>query len=188
MTAKDNTPVSELEAKAKDLLRKRHSISPDDDRAIGSANIEEEYQKMTNLFRGIEWLIWIVGIGTLLAGIVGVSNIMMIIVKERTQEIGIQRAIGATPFSIMAQIITESVFLTAFAGYVGLVFGVAVIEGINYMLSQPGVSTGMFSNPTVDFDVAVKALVILIVSGAVAGMIPARRAVSIKPIDALRDE
>jgi putative ABC transport system permease protein len=188
MTAKENTPVSEIEAKAKDLLRKRHSISPDDERAIGSANIEEEYQKMTNLFRGIEWLIWIVGIGTLLAGIVGVSNIMMIIVKERTQEIGIQRAIGATPYSIMAQIITESVFLTAFAGYVGLVFGVAIIEGINYMLSQPGVSTGMFSNPTVDFNVAVKALIILIVSGAIAGMIPAKRAVSIKPIDALRDE
>lgn len=188
MTAKENTPVSQIETKAKDLLRKRHSISPDDDRAIGSANIEEEYKKMSNLFRGIEWLIWIVGIGTLLAGIVGVSNIMMIIVKERTQEIGIQRAIGATPFSVMAQIITESVFLTAFAGYVGLVFGVVVIEGINYMLSQPGVSTGMFSNPTVDFDVAVKALVILIVSGAVAGMIPAKRAVSIKPIDALRDE
>jgi len=169
-------------------MKQRHSIAPDDDRAIGSANVEEEFKKMTNLFQGIEWLIWIVGIGTLLAGIVGVSNIMMIIVKERTQEIGIQRAIGATPFAIMTQIITESVFLTAIAGYIGLVFGVAIIEVVNYMLSQSGAATGMFSNPSVDFDVAVRALIILIISGAFAGMIPARRAVSIKPIDALRDE
>ncbi|MBE0638803.1 MAG: FtsX-like permease family protein [Bacteroidales bacterium] len=143
---------------------------------------------MVNLFSGIQGLIWIVGIGTLLAGIVGVSNIMMIIVKERTQEIGIQRAIGATPLAIIAQIITESVFLTAIAGYIGLVFGVAIIEGVNFWLSQSGASTGMFSNPSVDFGVAVKALIVLIISGAMAGMIPARRAVSIKPIDALRDE
>jgi putative ABC transport system permease protein len=188
MTAKKNTPVSVIEAKAKEMLKQRHSIAPDDDRAIGTANVEEEFKKMTNLFAGIEWLIWIVGIGTLLAGIVGVSNIMMIIVKERTQEIGIQRAIGATPAAIMTQIITESVFLTAIAGYIGLVFGVAIIEGVNFMLSQSGTSTGMFSNPSVDFNVAVRALLILIVSGALAGMIPARRAVSIKPIDALRDE
>jgi putative ABC transport system permease protein len=188
MTARKDVPVSHIETKAKELMKQRHSIAPDDDRAIGSANVEEEFKKMTNLFRGIEWLIWIVGIGTLLAGIVGVSNIMMIIVKERTQEIGIQRAIGATPFAIMTQIITESVFLTAIAGYIGLVFGVAIIEVVNYMLSQSGAATGMFSNPSVDFDVAVRALIILIISGAFAGMIPARRAVSIKPIDALRDE
>lgn len=188
MTARKNVPVSVIEAKAKEMLKQRHSIAPDDDRAIGTANVEEEFKKMTNLFAGIEWLIWIVGIGTLLAGIVGVSNIMMIIVKERTQEIGIQRAIGATPAAIMTQIITESVFLTAIAGYIGLVFGVAIIEGVNFMLSQSGTSTGMFSNPSVDFNVAVRALLILIVSGALAGMIPARRAVSIKPIDALRDE
>lgn len=188
ITAKENVAVSLIEAKAKELLKVRHSIAPDDDRAIGSANVEEEFRKMTNLFVGIEMLIWIVGIGTLMAGIVGVSNIMMIIVKERTQEIGIQRAIGATPMAIMTQIITESVFLTAIAGYVGLVFGVAVIEGVNYMLVQSGSTTGMFTNPSVDFGVAVKALIILIVSGALAGMIPARRAVSIKPIDALRYE
>lgn len=188
MTARNDVPVSHIETKAKELMKQRHSIAPDDDRAIGSANVEEEFKKMTNLFQGIEWLIWIVGIGTLLAGIVGVSNIMMIIVKERTQEIGIQRAIGATPFTIMTQIITESVFLTALAGYIGLVFGVAIIEVVNYMLSQSGAATGMFSNPSVDFDVAVRALIILIISGAFAGMIPARRAVRIKPIDALRDE
>lgn len=188
MTAKENVPVSVVENKAKELMKKRHRIAPEDDRAIGSANVEEEFMKMTNLFRGINVLIWIVGLGTLLAGVVGVSNIMMIIVRERTQEIGIQRAIGATPFTIMTQIITESVFLTALAGYVGLVFGVGIIELVNYFLSQSGASTGMFTNPTVDFGVAIKALVVLIISGAFAGMIPARRAVRIKPIDALRDE
>jgi putative ABC transport system permease protein len=188
MTAKKNVPVSVVEEKAKELMKKRHRIAPEDDRAIGSANVEEEFAKMTNLFRGINVLIWIVGLGTLLAGVVGVSNIMMIIVKERTQEIGIQRAIGATPLAIMVQIVTESIFLTALAGYVGLVFGVGIIELVNYFLNQSGASTGMFSNPTVDFGVAIKALVVLVISGAVAGLIPARRAVSIKPIDALRDE
>ncbi len=188
ITAKENTPVSLLETKVKALLKKCHRIAPEDDRAIGSANVEEEFKKMTNLFRGINVLIWIVGLGTLLAGVVGVSNIMMIIVKERTQEIGIQRAIGATPLAIMTQIVTESVFLTALAGYIGLVFGVVIIELVNYFLESSGAATGMFSKPTVDFGVAVKALLILVISGAVAGMIPARRAVSIKPIDALRDE
>jgi putative ABC transport system permease protein len=143
---------------------------------------------MTNLFSGINTLIWIVGIGTLLAGVVGVSNIMMIIVKERTKEIGIQRALGASPASIISQIITESVFLTAISGYIGLVIGVVLVEVVNYMLISMNASTGMFSNPSVDFAVAIKALVVLVISGAVAGMIPANRAVSIKPIDALRSE
>ncbi|NCC71879.1 MAG: ABC transporter permease [Sphingobacteriia bacterium] len=188
ITAKKDVPVSLIENKAIELLKNRHSVSPDDDRAIGSSNVEEEFKKMTNLFNGIEVLIWIVGIGTLLAGIVGVSNIMMIILKERTQEIGIQRAIGASPSTVIAQIITESVFLTAIAGYIGLVFGVAIIEVVNYFISQPGLSTGMFRNPSVDFGVAVEALIILVISGAIAGLVPAKRAVSIKPIDALRDE
>jgi putative ABC transport system permease protein len=188
ITSKNNVPVSVIEDKAKDLMKKRHSIAPDDDRAIGSANVEKEFMKMTNLFRGIKGLIWIVGIGTLLAGIVGVSNIMMIIVKERTQEIGIQRALGATPAAVISQIITESVFLTAFAGYFGLVIGVSIIEGVNYMLVSTNAATGMFSNPSVDFSMAVRALVVLVISGALAGLIPAKRAVSIKPIDALRYE
>jgi putative ABC transport system permease protein len=188
ITAKKNVTVSTIEEKAKTLMKQRHSIAPDDDRAIGSANVEEEFRKMTNLFSGINTLIWIVGIGTLLAGVVGVSNIMMIIVKERTKEIGIQRALGASPASIISQIITESVFLTAISGYIGLVIGVVLVEVVNYMLISMNASTGMFSNPSVDFAVAIKALVVLVISGAVAGMIPANRAVSIKPIDALRSE
>jgi putative ABC transport system permease protein len=188
ITARKNVSVSTIEKKAKTLMKQRHSIAPEDDRAVGSANVEEEFKKMTNLFSGINALIWIVGIGTLLAGVVGVSNIMMIIVKERTQEIGIQRALGATPASVISQIITESVFLTAVAGYFGLVVGVAIIEGVNRLLISTHASTGMFSNPSVDFAVAIKALIVLVISGAVAGLIPANRAVSIKPIDALRSE
>jgi putative ABC transport system permease protein len=188
ITAKKNVSVSTIEEKAKKIMKQRHSLSPDDDRAIGSANVEEEFKKMTNLFSGINALIWIVGIGTLLAGVVGVSNIMMIIVKERTKEIGIQRALGASPASVISQIITESVFLTAIAGYFGLVIGVAIIEGVNYLLISTNAATGMFANPSVDFAVAIKALIVLVISGAVAGLIPANRAVSIKPIDALRSE
>jgi putative ABC transport system permease protein len=188
MTAKKDFPASIVETKAKELLKKRHSIHPDDDRAIGSFNLEKEWSKMTNLFNGIRGLVWIVGIGTLLAGVIGVSNIMLIVVKERTKEIGVQRAIGATPFNIVSQIIIESVFLTSFAGYFGLVLGVGLLELINYMLVSTGAESNMFNNPEVDFNKAMTALVILVISGIFAGMIPARRAVSIKPIDALRDE
>lgn len=188
MTAyKGNSAAAALE-KAKKLMRERHSISPDDERAVGSFNVETEFKKMETLFAGIDGLIWIVGIGTLLAGVIGVSNIMLIVVKERTKEIGIQRAIGATPLAIKTQIVTESVFLTAIAGYAGLVMGVGSLELINYMLIEFGASTDMFTRPEVDFDKAVIALIILIISGALAGLIPARRATQLKPIDALRDE
>jgi len=188
MTAKKDVQASVVEEKAKELLKKRHSIHPDDNRAVGSFNLEKEWSKMTNLFTGISMLVWIVGIGTLLAGVIGVSNIMLIVVKERTKEIGVQRAIGATPANIVSQIIIESVFLTSFAGYFGLALGVGLLELINYALANSGSDSDMFTNPEVDFNKAMTALVILVISGIFAGMIPARRAVSIKPIDALRDE
>jgi putative ABC transport system permease protein len=188
ITAKDGYKVSEVLEKARSIVKERHSISPTDDRAVGSFNLEEEFRKMTTLFRGIDGLIWIVGIGTLLAGVIGVSNIMLIVVKERTKEIGIQRALGATPLSIKSQIIIESVFLTTIAGYFGLALGVGLLELINYMLIANNASTDMFNNPSVDFSKAISALVILVLSGALAGFIPAQRAVQIKPIDALRDE
>jgi putative ABC transport system permease protein len=188
MTAKKDVQASVVEEKAKELLKKRHSIHPDDNRAVGSFNLEKEWSKMTNLFNGIRILVWIVGIGTLLAGVIGVSNIMLIVVKERTKEIGVQRAIGATPANIVSQIIIESVFLTSFAGYFGLALGVGLLELINYTLANSGSDSNMFTNPEVDFNKAMTALVILVISGIFAGMIPARRAVSIKPIDALRDE
>lgn len=188
ITAKKEYRASLVLDKVKELLKSRHSISPADDRAVGSFNLEEEFRKMTSLFTGIDGLIWIVGIGTLLAGVIGVSNIMLIVVKERTKEIGIQRALGATPWQVKSQIVLEAVFLTTFAGYFGLTLGVGILELINTILIQSGASSNMFSNPSVDFTKAVSALAILIVSGALAGLIPAQRAVQLKPIDALRDE
>lgn len=188
MTSKKEYPASLVLDKAKEIMKSRHSIAPNDDRAIGSFNVEAEFQKMTNLFTGIDVLIWIVGIGTLMAGVIGVSNIMLIVVKERTKEIGVQRALGATPMAIKSQIVIESVFLTTTAGYIGLTIGVGVLELINMMLIKTGAATGMFNHPEVDFSKAISALIILIVCGALAGLIPAQRAVQIKPIDALRDE
>jgi putative ABC transport system permease protein len=187
-TSQPDVPVSRVENKAISLLKRRHSISPDDTQAVGFFNMEEQYKKMMGLFMGINALIWIVGTGTLFAGVIGISNIMLVIVKERTREIGIQRAIGASPFKIVSQIITESVFLTTLAGYIGLVLGVALVELINFALAQSGGEGNMIHNPQVDFNVAINALIILVVSGAIAGFIPARKAISIKPIDALRYE
>ncbi len=188
ITSNDNVPASVIETKVIDLLSRRHSIHPDDDEAFGHFNLEEEFNQMTGLFAGISGLIWVVGIGTLLAGVIGISNIMLVIVKERTREIGIQRAIGATPGNVMTQIIIESIFLTSLAGYLGLVAGVALVEGLNYALITFGVENEMFKNPEIDFRIAVTSLIILIISGAFAGLIPAKRAVSVRPIDALRDE
>ena len=188
ITSRKDVPASVVEEKAKALMMDRHKIHPDDKQAVGSFNAEKEFQKMSGLFAGIRGLIWIVGIGTLFAGVVGVSNIMLIIVKERTKEIGIQRAIGATPREITLQVINESVLLTTVSGYIGLVVGVGLIELVNYLLIKSGANTEMFKNPEVDFNMAMIALVILIVSGALAGLIPARRAVKIRPIEALRDE
>lgn len=188
ITSKATSSAAEVETKCKALLRQRHRIHPDDERAIGSFNVEKQYKKMTGLFLGINVLIWIVGTGTLFAGIVGVSNIMLIIVKERTKEIGIQRALGATPFNIMSQIILESILLTTLAGYIGLVIGTGLIELINYILVTTQADTGMFKRPEIDFSIATTAIILLVFSGMIAGLIPAKKAVSIKPIDALRNE
>ncbi|MCK9616597.1 MAG: ABC transporter permease [Lentimicrobiaceae bacterium] len=189
ITSKENVPVSEIEEKVVKLMKQRHSVHPDDDQAIGHFNLEVQYKKMKGLFAGINGLIWLVGIGTLIAGVIGISNIMLVIVKERTKEMGIRRALGASPSIIIRQIIAESVFLTTMAGYMGLVIGVGLLELINFLLSKSGgAKDTMFKNPEVDFNVAIMALLILIISGVLAGIIPAKRAVKIKPIEALRDE
>ncbi|MEN9443820.1 MAG: hypothetical protein RIS47_710 [Bacteroidota bacterium] len=180
--------ITEIETQIIDIIKKRHTISPTDDRAVGHFNVEEQAQKMWGLFFGIATLTWIVGLGTLIAGVIGVSNIMLVIVRERTKEIGIQRALGATPWKIRGHIVMESVVLTSVAGYIGLLCGVSLIEGISMAMLKMNVDTGMFSSPGVDLKIAVMALLVLIASGALAGLIPAQRAVSIKPIDALRDE
>ncbi len=188
ITVKDHESAAATEEKTMKFLASRHSVSPDDKEAFGHFNLAEEFEQMNGLFKGIAGLIWIVGTGTLLAGVIGISNIMLVIVKERTREIGIKRALGATPLQIMIQIITESVFLTTISGYVGLVSGVGIIELIDYLLIKFEVNAEMFERPEVDFSTAITALIILIIAGALAGIIPARRAVSIKPVDALRVE
>ena len=131
ITAQDDIPVSVVEEKTIRLLKKRHSVAPADDAAVGHFNLKKEFDKMQGLFFGIRLLVWIVGTGTLLAGVIGVSNIMLVVVRERTKEIGIQRALGATPWKVISQIIMESVVLTTFAGYFGLVVGVGLLELID---------------------------------------------------------
>lgn len=184
--SKAGVPASVAEDKALAVLRERHKVAPDDAIAIGHWNMEKEFNKLSGLFTGIEGLVWVVGTGTLLAGIIGVSNIMLIVVKERTKEIGIRRAIGAPPMNIVRQLILESVFLTTIAGYIGLVLSIALMEGIASVLPEDDGS--MFTNPTIDLNVALTALTILVVAGALAGLIPARKAIAIPPVEALRYE
>jgi putative ABC transport system permease protein len=187
VTSQKGFKVSDLEEKLKKILKDRHKIAQEDLQAIGSFNIEKEFVKFSALFLGIQVLTWIVGIGTLLAGVIGVSNIMLVIIKERTQEIGIQRAIGATPAVIIKHIVAESVFLTVMAGYIGLSLGVGVLEILNRIL-QSGGDEMFFRNPEVNLTMALSALGVLVIAGIIAGLIPAKRAISIKPIDAIRDE
>jgi putative ABC transport system permease protein len=180
----EGTPGSALETSVLSVLKDRHRIAPDDERALGHYNSEIEFTKITGLFTGIRGLVWIVGIGTLAAGVIGVSNIMLVIVRERTNEIGVRRAVGATPFAITVQIIFESLVLTTFAGYLGLVAGVGVVEVIGRAIAAA--PSEMFQNPDVPFESALITLAILVVSGILAGLIPARRAVKISPVEALR--
>ena len=188
ITSADNVPASIAEEKVLALMKKRHHINPKDTQAIGHFNVEKEFKKMNGLFIGINVLVWIVGIGTLLAGIIGVSNIMLIIVKERTREIGVKRALGATPLNIISQIILESVTLTTLAGYIGLVIGVALLSLIDKIMVNSGAGSQFFLHPEISFKVGITALAVLVISGIFAGLIPAKRAVSIKPVEALRDE
>jgi putative ABC transport system permease protein len=181
----ENISAEVCEKKVIEVLKQRHKISPLDEKAIGHWNMEVEYNKLQGLFMGIEILVWIVGSGTLLAGVIGISNIMLIIVKERTREIGVKRALGAVPGQIIGQIMLEAVFLTSIAGYTGLVCGVMVLEALNAAIGDSG---EMFSNPTIDFNIAITALCILIASGALAGLVPAAKAVAIRPVEALRAE
>ena len=179
----DGVSVAELETKVLKVLKERHRVHPDDEFAFGSNNNEENFAEYANVFTGINFLIWFVGTLTLVAGVIGISNIMLVIVKERTKEIGIRRAIGASPFSIVSQIILEALVLTSMAGYIGIVLGVWVVE-----FAGPLIEDDSFKNPEVNFQTILIALGVLIVSGCFAGFIPAYRALEIKPVDALRTE
>jgi len=183
--AKPGYLASDVELEAREILKRAHNIHPDDPRAIGGWNADKEFQKISGLFIAINILVWIVGIGTLLAGIIGVSNIMLIVVKERTKEIGIRKAIGATPFTIVSQIILEAIILTGLAGYLGMSSGVALLDLVDGMLGNSG---GMFKQPGIDLSTALVFLTIIVFSGALAGIIPATKAAGVNPIIALRSE
>jgi putative ABC transport system permease protein len=165
------------------LLKSKNTIAPDDESAIGLNNSTVEAKKFYDLNLYIRLFFWWVGICTIIAGVVGVSNIMMIIVKERTKEIGIRKALGASPISIIVMILHESIFITTISGFTGLLTGLSLLE-----LIGPHVQSEYFVNPQVDFTVAISTLIVLIVAGALAGFVPAYQAAKIRPIVALRDE
>jgi putative ABC transport system permease protein len=178
----------ELEKKVLEVLKRRHDVSPDDNRGIASFNMAEPMKRVTGLFIGIDVFIWFVGLGTLMAGIVGISNIMIITVKERTREIGIRKALGATPFTIVSTLLLESTLVTGVAGYLGLVIGVGLLELVAFALRSTGAKLPYFVNPGVDFRLAITALLLLVGVGVLAGLMPALRAARITPTEAMRAE
>jgi len=188
ITANDGTSITELKPQVFDVIKSRHSIHPEDDRAIGSFDLYEEFSKINGLFVALKAVAYFVGILVLLSGIIGISNIMLIVVKERTNEIGIRRALGATPWSIRGQILMESIFLTIISGMAGIALATGVIALVNKQLDGMDTSEMMFANPSVDLRVVFTALSILIISGLLAGLIPAQNAIKVKPVDALRTE
>ena len=179
--------VSNVEDDIINFIKMRHIIAPEDSRAIGCFNLEKEFRKLTGLFSGIRIFLWIVGIGTLMAGVVSVSNVMLITVKDRTREIGVRKAIGATPFSIINMILLESVFITALSGYIGLIVGTFIISVVN-KLSQGMGDDQMFQNPEVNLSISVTAFVVLVISGLIAGLLPSMHAAKINPVEALRSD
>lgn len=183
-TAKPQTTATEVEDEIKSTLKQLHSVAPDDQRATWSVNMEEMFKANQSLMLGLTILIWLVGIGTLISGAVGVSNIMLVTVRERTKEIGIRRALGASPRVIVRQILAESTLLTFLAGVLGIVAGVGVVQLAGMLLKD----NEMFGTMQVSFSVAVCALILLILIGLLAGLLPASRALSIKPIEALSEE
>lgn len=187
ITAEDGSSITELKPQIFDVMKQRHTIHPADDRAIGNFDLYEQYSRIEGLFFALKIVAYFVGTLVLLSGIIGISNIMLIVVKERTKEIGIRRALGATPWSIRGQVLLESIFLTIISGMAGISLGAVVIYGINSILDANG-PVDMFMNPSVDISVVITALVILIVSGLFAGFIPAQNAIRVKPVDALRTE
>ena len=186
ITANDDVPITDIKEQIFTLMKENHRIHPDDSRAIGHFDLNEQFQRVVSLFGALELIAYFVGILVLLSGIIGVSNIMLIVVKERTKEIGIRRALGESPWSIKKQILMESIFLTIISGMAGIAFG-ALIFAINYLLDVSG-PVMMFINPSVNLGVVTIALIILIVSGLFAGFIPANSAIKVRPIEALRRE
>ena len=184
-TAQPDVAVSMVEEELKTIIKELYSIAPNDNRAIYTQNMEEMLKAFKYLVMGLSALIWLIGLGTLISGAVGVSNIMLVTVRERTKEIGIRRAIGASPWVITKQILAESTLLTLLAGLLGIVAAVGVLQVAQQLLQ----SNEMFSQDMqISFGIAIGGLVILLVIGLLAGLLPARRALAIKPIEALNEE
>lgn len=189
ITAQDNKPITELKTEIFDLLKNRHTIDPTDERAVGHFDLYQEFKKINGLFAILNGVSYIVGIFILGSGIIGIVNIMLIVVKERTQEIGIRRALGATPWNIRIQILTESVILSLISGMAGIIFAGFVLWLINMGLANaPNSNEIPIVNPSVSLGVVIVALIILVFAGLIAGFIPAQTAIKVKPIDALRTE
>ena len=186
IAANKDADIVEVEKNAKAILKRRHSVHPDDERAFGAFNLGEMFAKIIGFVTGIKFLTWFVGISTLIAGVIAIGSILLITVKERTKEIGIRRAVGATPSKIRGQIVLESVFLTLLAGILGIIFAGFVLMIVNATLA--GGDGIPFVNPTVNVGVALGAVAALVTFGSLIGMIPAQRAVMIRPIEALREE
>ncbi|HEX7027604.1 MAG TPA: ABC transporter permease [Gammaproteobacteria bacterium] len=177
-----------VEQRVDKLLRERHKVHPQDPSGIGTFNMQQEYEKVQGLFSGIRLFSWVVAIGTIIAGAIAVGNIMLIVVKERTREIGIRKALGATPRSIVLMIVQESVVITAVSGYMGLVLGVALLEVVNRLLSALGGGNRFFANPEISFEMASVAICVLIAAGLLAAWLPAAKAAAVDPILALQEE
>lgn len=189
LTAKDETSITSLKPKILELIKSLHSVNPEDDRAVGNFDLYEQFNKVQSLFDILKIIAYFVGTLVLISGVIGISNIMLIVVKERTKEIGIRRALGATPAAIRGQILSESIFLTIISGMLGIAVATGIIAVLNMALdSMPPGSNTMFANPSVDLRVVFVALLILVGSGLLAGFIPAQTAINVKPVDALRTE
>ena len=186
ITAHEGTDIEQMEKDVLLTLKGLHKVHPDDERAFGSVNLGKEIGKVTGFITGMQFLTWFVGIATLIAGVFAIGNILLITVKERTKEIGIRRAIGATPKSIRQQIVLESVFLTTVAGMLGIIFGSFVLFIIDTAFGQG--EDAALVNPTVDIPIILIAFATLIILGTLIGLIPAHMATVVKPIEALREE
>jgi putative ABC transport system permease protein len=185
ITAIDEVPITQIKPQIMKEMRAAHKVHPDDERAIGHFDLAEQFQKITGLFSILSFVGYFVGALVLMSGVIGISNIMLIVVKERTKEIGIRRALGATPREIRGQVLQESMFLTLVSGMAGISFAAGLIWIMNTLLDAAG-SVENFANPSVSVGVIFIALAILVISGLLAGMIPATRATQMKPVDALR--
>ncbi|MDR0714780.1 MAG: ABC transporter permease [Bacteroidales bacterium] len=185
VTTKASYDAEFTEREVKEIIKNNHDIAPTDDKAISGFNLEKEFKMVENLFTGISVLIWIVGMGALFSGVIGVSNIMLVTIRERMREIGIRRAIGAKPFAIISQILSESFVLTSIAGMTGFLAGVGALTLMQQLIT---IGQGMVIIPFISFHLALVAVGILVFSGLVAGLMPALKALRIKAIDAIRDE